>query len=460
MTASDQLATAIAGALSPVLGAVEIRELGRLSAGASRETWSCDAIDADGTTHPVVLQRDRFGASGGSCAREGHLLGAAALAGVPVPQVLASGRGPDDLGDSWSITRRLGGESLGKRLVVDERFQRARQVFVDQCASALAAVHAIPASAVEGVLAPVDDPVGSLRSLYDSLSDRHPVFELALRWLDRTRPDPGDVTVVHGDFRVGNLLVDEDGLVAVLDWELSHLGDPIEDLGWLCVRAWRFGGPGAVGGIGSRADLIAAYGRASGREVPESHLHWWEVLGSLKWGLTTLVLGSQFRGPDDDLELASIGRRVAETEYDLMLLLVPELAPDGVHLPDDEADAEASAHDPPTAAVLLDAVRRHLSADVSARSSGRDRFLARVAANLIGIAERELVLGPIQDAGHRVRLATFGVASDAEWGAAIRSGDLDDRLDQVAAELFARSLDKLAVANPRYRDRSVEPTRS
>lgn len=456
MSGPDGLAAAISDAVVSSLGPVEIEDLARLSAGASRETWACNAVAADGTAHPLVLQRDP---AGGSCAREGQLLAAAGRSGVPVPTVVASGRGPDALGPSWSITRHLDGETLGRRLLDDERFDEARRRFVDDCAGALAAIHRIDPHAVDGVLAPVEDPVGSLRSHYDTLSDRHPVFELALRWLDRTRPTSDDRSrVVHGDFRVGNLLVDDHGLAAVLDWELAHLGDPVEDLGWLCVRAWRFGGDQPVGGIGSRADLLAAYARASDREVPEAHLHWWEVLGSLKWGLTTLVLGSRFTGPDDDIELAAIGRRVAETEYDLMLLLVPELVPDGIDVTAASADATAPPpHDPPSAAVLLESVRRHLTSDVVDRSSGRDRFLARVAASLVGIAERELVLGGAHEVAHRSRLDALEVGSDTELGAAIRAGSFDHRLDRVAGLLWERSLDKLSVANPRYRDVTDEP---
>jgi len=127
---------------------------------------------------------------------------------------------------------------------------------------------------------------------------------------------------VHGDFRLGNLMIGADGLRAVLDWELAHLGDPMEDLGWLCVKAWRFGSPKPVAGVGDYRELIDAYAAESGLDVDPDVVHWWEVLGTLKWGIMCIMQAqSHLSGAARSHELAAIGRRVCENEHDLFLAL-------------------------------------------------------------------------------------------------------------------------------------------
>jgi aminoglycoside phosphotransferase (APT) family kinase protein len=455
---TDDLAAALTEVLTPELGRIEVEDLARLSAGASRETWSFDAVESGrrrrGTRHELILQRDRSGAAGEASAREAELVTYARRGGVPTPEVVANGRMPNPLGRSFSITRRLGGESIARRLLRDGEYATARAGLVGDFGRALAAIHRLDPAPMDGVLSIVDDPVGYMRDLVDSLTDRHPVFELVLRWLADHRPEPRPTRIVHGDFRLGNMLVDRGGLVAVLDWELSHLGDPIEDLGWLCVRAWRFGEAPAVAGLGDRELLLAAYRAEGGTDVGLDELGWWEVYGTLKWGLTTLVMGTMFEpGVPALLEQGVIARRVAETEYDLFLLLHPHAVAVAAASPDPDA-RDHSPHDPPGAGLLLDTVRAFLTDDLTQRVGGRDRFLARVAANAIGIAERELRLGPLHAERHRQRLTQLGVGSDVDLAAAIRQGRLDDRFGEIAAALGQATLDKLAVANPTY----VEPT--
>src|SRR5207237_9023128 len=143
--------------------------------------------------------------------------------------------------------------------------------------------HRMPADA--GLAPMVDDPVATLRGLHDALDQPHPVFELAFRELDRARPRSTRLGLVHGDYRLGNPMVDGDRVSGVLDWELAHVGDPTEDLGWLCVRAWRFGRPDRpAAGLGSREELLAAYERHSGVAVGPAELSWWDLFGPLRRG--------------------------------------------------------------------------------------------------------------------------------------------------------------------------------
>jgi len=304
---------------------VEIANLHRLSIGASRETWSFDAV-AGSLRQPLIMQRARAGAVQiGLGPAEAAIMGEARAGGVSVPEVVLSGTGGNPLERDFTIVRRIEGESIPRRILRDARLDSARQTFVADCARELAAIHALDGSEWHDVLPAVGDPVEFQRLTYESFDDPHPVFDLVYRWLAANRPTDLLSCVVHGDFRLGNLLVDESGLAAVLDWELCHIGDPRSDLGWLCARAWRFGGTGEVAGIGSKAELLESYEAAGGRSFDATELRWWEILATLRWGNACLVLVDDFRcGRTRSIEMAMVGRRIAEVEYDALSLL-PEL---------------------------------------------------------------------------------------------------------------------------------------
>jgi len=232
----------------------------------------------------------------------------------------------------------------------------------------------------------------------------------------------------------------------VLDWERAHLGVPIEDLGWYCVRAWRFGSPSPAGGMGSREELLEGYAAAGGGPVEPEALRWWEVLGTLKWGLICIVQAQgHLSGASRSVELATIGRRVCENEWDLLALLP------GGPLPEAATPAAADSsdlHGRPTAAELVEAVREWVDDDVRGATEGRVAFHARVAVNALRIVERQLALSPAQEQLHAAGLAELGCADDAELAARIRSGELDAQAEHVR-EVVARSVRaKLHVANP------------
>ena len=246
------------------------------------------------------------------------MLAAAATAGVPVPENLAYV--PDEGGDVI-VTAFTAGETIPRRILRDERFGRARTLLVHQLAAALARIHDADVGEVDGL--PDGDVLAGSRRTLDEIGHPHPAFELALRWLDEHRPPaPERPALVHGDFRLGNLIVDRDGLVAVIDWELSHLGDPMEDLGWLCVPSWRFGSELPAAGVAEREELFDAYAAARGVEVDPEAVAWWEVCGIFRWGVMCLMQAEAHRsGQLRSHELAAIGRRVCETEHDLFLAL-------------------------------------------------------------------------------------------------------------------------------------------
>ena len=303
-------------ALAEVLGAQQISDLNRLSGGASRETWS---FRADG--RPLIVQRQRSGDTR-DMSIEAAVVRTAFESGVPVPELMTSGSGP--VGSHFMILAHVEGETIARKILRDERFAHARTVLVPQMASALAALHTIDPDVIIGL--PNVDQVQQYRqtldNLNDSLQQSHPTFELAFRWLEKNRPLETRRCLVHGDFRLGNIMIGEDGLRAVLDWELAHVGDPMEDLGWLCVRAWRFGSTQPVAGLSSYQTLLSAYERASGLKVDRELVRWWEVLGTLKWGIMCMIqASSHLLGLVRSHEMAAIGRRVCENEYDIFLAL-------------------------------------------------------------------------------------------------------------------------------------------
>lgn len=454
---TDDMTGPLASFLDGVLGAQghQVRSLVRLSGGASRETFAFEVRPPDGGDDlPLVLQRVR-GASvmaSATMAGEADLLRAAERQGVAVASVVASSDDPSVLGAPFIVMARVDGETLARKILRDDTFAGARPVLVRQCAEALAGIHALPLDDARHLRA--DDPVGQLVGLLDALGEPHPAFELAIRWLEAHRPPPAEARVVHGDFRLGNLMVGPDGLRAVLDWELAHLGDPMEDLGWLCVRAWRFGQPLPVAGLGTYDELFTAYADATGEPVDPDAVRWWEVLGTLRWGVICILQTSgHLTGASRSVELAAIGRRIVENEHDILRLLgIDQHAPTAVPAAAraDAADFDPGPHDAPTAPQLVEAVREYLERDVMGATTGRVQFHARVAAKVLATVERELAMGPAIAAAHRDRLAALGFADDAALAAAIRAGEVADRSDEISAAVSAAVSDKLAVANPDY----------
>lgn len=349
-------AAAIAARLGELLGGDVRGEPVQLSGGASQETWVFDLGE-----RPLVLQVQRGGRE-----RPAPLLRAARAAGVPVAEVVADGD-DEQLGGEWIVAERLDGTADPRAIL-----ERHGGGLLAQLAAALRAIHSMDPAGLG--LRAIDDPLADLRATYDELGQPHPVFELAFRELAATGPPPRALgtTVVHGDFRMGNVLVGDEGLQAVLDWELTHVGDPVADLGWLCVPAWRFGRPERpAAGLGTREELLAAYGG----DVDPAALRWWELHGTLRWGVICVL---QWASHPGSLEHAVIGRRACEVEWDLLQMLDP-------------GDAEAAvAHDRPDAAELLAVARAELRDAVLPALDGREAFTLRVALRAMGIAEREI----------------------------------------------------------------------
>lgn len=226
----------------------------------------------------------------------------------------------DELGDGYAMDF-VAGEASPARFLGDEPTRRA---LASDVGPVLAAIHQVPLAALPRLpIVSTEARVRELRDAYDGFGSHRPVFEVAFRALLENLPPERPPTLVHGDFRTGNLLVGPEGIRAVLDWELAHVGSPIEDLGWLCVAAWRFGRLGdRAGGFASIEALRAGYVGAGGPAFDEAELRFWEVYGTLRWGVICLYqVFAHLRGAIPSIERAAIGRRVSEVELDLLRLL-------------------------------------------------------------------------------------------------------------------------------------------
>ncbi len=334
--AATELLAVLRDAAAEVYGAdAAVENLRKLSGGASRETWSFD-VTAAGDRLPLILKRDPviYLPDGGftsqetrlgvSRATEGRLIELAGRAGVPVPEVpfyLPA----DDRTTAGFVMRRLDGEALGRRILREDAYAAARPKLAFQCGHAAARLHGIVLADLPDLMSMnTAEEFAYYHELMASFGHPYPGFEYGFRWLAERIELAGERhSLVHGDFRNGNILVGADGLKGVLDWESAHLGNPVADLGWICVRSWRYGyNKKPVGGFGEVAELQAGYTTGGGGPVSAEAIHYWEVFGTLRWGILCIIMGfSHIDGPHPSLEKAAIGRRTAETEYDLMQLL-------------------------------------------------------------------------------------------------------------------------------------------
>ncbi len=304
--------------LRPGLGDVVVENLRALTGGASRTTWSFDAVTDE--RRALILRTGPPDDVHASMELEAAVQQRAAAAGAPVPHIVTADNSTAALGNPYLICDAIGGETIVRRIyrMLDDA---GRFRLLEQCAHALAAIHRADPS---GLGLAESDQLAQWRDRLDEMGDTTATFEWTFRWLAARRPAPSPHVLVHGDFRMGNLIVDENGLAAVLDWELVHTGEVYEDLAWFCIRAWRFGAAEdlGAGGLGSVESFLAAYEAAAGVDLDREVFRWWLTVATLRWGVICRFQAERhLSGLTPSVELAAIGRRVAETEWDVLDLL-------------------------------------------------------------------------------------------------------------------------------------------
>jgi len=421
MTSTTDFDTALSALLArEIPGFRSLTSYKQLTAGASQETYRI-AVETETGEQRFALRRSQPTAESDSTVgsisleTEARLFQAASAGEIPGPAVVHVLRPEDALGAGF-IMEWLEGETLGQRIVRADELAAVRPKLARECGEILARIHALDwQGAGLGNDLPVIDPatlVDDTWALYCELDVPVPMIDYSWRWLKEHLPSTSRSTLVHGDFRNGNLMVNPQGINAVLDWELAQIGDPVRDLGWLCVNSWRFGQHKLpVGGFGEIDDLLAGYRDASGIEVSRDELAFWQVYGSFWWSMTTLQMANAWRrGETPSLERPVIGRRSSEAQMDCVNLLIPG----DFALPDMQSPI-SSGTQLPMQAELLEGVATFLKDEVAQQMESHNSFLAKVAANSLRIAQRESQFGPALRAQEHARLESL-------LG---RSGDLD-----------------------------------
>jgi aminoglycoside phosphotransferase (APT) family kinase protein len=316
--------------------AVHVLAARPLAGGASRDTWGIDvhvSSGPDAGKHSYVLRRDHGGEitdDALSRDQEFRLLEVVHRAGVPVPRPRWACADAAVLGAPFLIMDRLEGESVARRVVRDASLAEARAKLPRQMGEQLARIHSVGTSPGLDFLPRPDagkpPAVAALERAAAQLwrlAEPHPALELSLRWLMQHAPPCPETVLVHGDFRLGNLMVGPDGLVGIFDWEFAHVGDPVEDLAWPCVRSWRFGQDHLrLAGLAGTDDFLTAYREHGGRPVDAFCLRYWEILGNFRWAVGCIAQANRhLSGQTASIECASLGRRTAEMELELLDLI-------------------------------------------------------------------------------------------------------------------------------------------
>lgn len=433
----------------------QLIDVQQLTAGASQQTFRISVRHREGHEANYALRRAQPGLERSSYGQvspsvEAELLELASSAHVPVPKVIESLHSTDGLGDGY-LMEWLQGETMGQRIVKLPELQSARENLAFECGQALARIHAIEVpNQLQEALHSVspEELVRETWEAYITLETPQPMIDFTAQWLLNNLPPESDSALVHGDFRNGNLMVAEQGITAVLDWELCHLGDPMRDLGWLCVNSWRFGRRDLpVGGFGTVDELVAGYEAQAGTCIDRDALHFWEVFGSFWWSVTTLGMAQTWRtGETPSVERPVIGRRSSEAQMDCVHLLIPGDI--------DSALLQRQQTELPTSAELVNSVRTHLKTSVLQNLDGADKFLLRVAMNSLAIAERELQLTPTLESEELSRLMALvgeGELAELRWSLvhALRSGEFpnDSRLYE---HLRLSVAGRLSIDQPTY----------
>lgn len=407
--------------------------LGRLSGGANMESWrfaagaeTCVLRRAPSLEMMAGRPMDHHG--------EAALIRAAHAAGVMAPEVLVELAPADGIGSGY-VMRCIAGSPDPNAMLAEAD----PSVTIRDIARELVAVHRTPCS---GLAVPVMDTAAALAELrrrFMEYGGDRPVLALALRWLEANLPPPVEPRLVHGDFRLGNLMFEHGRLTGVLDWELAHLGDWHEDLAFGCMTVWRFSRPDRPGyGLTSIAELAEAYQAAGGDTFDPERFRFWTIYRTFWWALGCLQMGGFWRDRHDrSVERVVVARRTAEQELDLLLLL-EELAPAAEHarpLPPAAAPLAPGTGEP-SGAEILTAVSEWLASDIKPLLAGRGKFDLAVARNALGIVARELEQRPS--------------ATDAALSADLMQGKADLATPGVLARLRRMTLDKLTADMPKY----------
>ena len=314
--------------------AVRVTRYERLSGGAIQDNWSLDVVIDGGAwqgEHRYVLRTDAAStvASSLSRAQEFAVLRVAHQAGIATPAPLLLCTDPRVLGRTFFLMQRINGVAQAHRLTREPALVPDARALVQSLGANLARIHSIrpPQRELSTLPAPPAHPaqtaITTLRAHLDTLNDAYPALEWGLRWCEKRAPSACNVTLIHGDYRTGNYLVDDGRLAGVLDWEFAGWGDPRQDIGWFTARCWRFHGVDLeAGGLAPIEPFLEGYEAAGGCAVSRDDLTYWQVMAHLRWAVIALQQARRHTsGGERSLELALTGRIVHELEHEALRLM-------------------------------------------------------------------------------------------------------------------------------------------
>ena len=320
----EELASALSKKLLEVGIEGKVSNLEPLTGGASKEIWKFQVSNAKQSTKMILRRGSGIeGPLAIKTADEARIQKEVIKVGAPVPKILAVSKNEEELGDSY-IMHFVEGESIARKILRDKEYKKALPILAYQCGEAIAKIHNVDINNFSFLpKKPAEDQLEDLYSTYQSFEQPSPVFEYAYLWLKEQDFGNFQESLVHGDFRLGNIIVNADGLQSIIDWELAHIGNPLQDLGWVCGNSWRFGNNDkVVGGFGELEDLLEGYNSVSKLKVNKEMVKCWQVFGTFRWGVICLIQAyAHLNGTINSIEKAAIGRRVSETEIDIIDLL-------------------------------------------------------------------------------------------------------------------------------------------
>jgi len=320
----EELASSLSKKLLEVGIEGKVSNLEPLTGGASKEIWKFEVSNAKQSTKMILRRGSGIeGPLAIKTADEARIQKEVIKVGAPVPIILAVSKNEEELGDSY-IMHFVEGETIARKILRDKEYKKALPLLAYQCGEAIAKVHNVDIDNFSFLpKKPAEDQLEDLYATYQSFEQPSPVFEYAFLWLKEQDFSNFQESLVHGDFRLGNIIVNGEGLQSIIDWELAHIGNPLQDLGWVCGNSWRFGkSDKVVGGFGELEDLLEGYNSISKLKVNKEMVKCWQVFGTFRWGVICLIQAyAHLNGTINSIEKAAIGRRVSETEIDIVDLL-------------------------------------------------------------------------------------------------------------------------------------------
>lgn len=300
--------------------------------GGSSRTLLFDLVEGDARQR-LVSRQESYQAADSPFLSVDHQFRAMRTAfelGLPVPEPVFQYEPDDGMGQGF-VTAFVAGDTMPKRIQAEVEKSGKSEALVRNFGVLLAQLHALPTERFDFLKERPDsvDALNAQRDRYDRYGQIRPAIEFGLRWLERRRPPMRTApTLLHGDYRLGNFMIKNGAVAGLLDWECSHLGGPVEDIGWLFLRSWRFGKNNLeVAGLTNRTIFIDAYVDAGGAEPDPDSILWWQAFGFVRWAVLNLMQADgHVRGDRRGLVFAACGRNTALVEYDLMMLLTGRAA--------------------------------------------------------------------------------------------------------------------------------------